>query len=198
MGSNATDSARSIFKVIETGDPVLAADVVGADFHNREAVSSPAACSIPGPAGPLATGAWMRSAFTDLRFPVLDTGVDEESGQVFVRVHMQGRHTGPFVLFRNGKLDKILPPTGHELDYEQIHLLTVRDGKVVEHEAVRDDLTMLGQLGALPPTPAAAARLVAWKLTGRSRRAADAVSALAAQAAATAASTASTGASRAG
>jgi ketosteroid isomerase-like protein len=183
MGSNATDSARSLFKVIETGDPALAAEVVGADFHNREAVNSPDACAVPGPAGVLASSAWMRSAFTDLRFPVLDTAVDDERGQVFVRVRMQGRHTGPFVLFRDGKLDKILPPTGREMDYEQIHLLTVRDGKVVGHQAVRDDLTMLGQLGAFPPSPAVAARLVGWKLTGRDRRAAAAVSAQAAEAA---------------
>jgi hypothetical protein len=59
----------------------------------------------------------------------------------------------------------------------------VRDGKVTGHEAVRDDLTMLGQLGAFPPTPAAASRLAAWKLTGRDLRAAAAVSARAAQAA---------------
>jgi predicted ester cyclase len=183
MGTNATDSARSIFKVIETGDPALAAEVVGANFRNREVLFAPVACAIPGPAGLLATSAWMRSAFTDLRFPVLDTGVDDERGQVFVRVHMQGRHTGPFVLFRDGKLDKILPPTGRMLDYEQIHVLTVRDGKVVRHEAVRDDMTMLGQLGAFPPTPAMAARLAAWKLTGRDRRAAAAVSARATEAA---------------
>jgi len=183
MGSTATDSARSLLTVIETGDPVLAAEVVGADFRNREAFNSPAACAIPGPAGMLASSAWMRSAFAGLRFPVLDTGVDDEAGHVFVRVRMQGRHTGPFVLFRDGKLDKILPPTGRDLDYEQIHLLTVRDGKVVRHEAVRDDLTMLGQLGAFPPTPAGVARLAGWKLTGRDRRAAAAVSALAAEAA---------------
>jgi ketosteroid isomerase-like protein len=72
---------------------------------------------------------------------------------VFVRVRMQGRHTGPWVIFHNEKLDKIIPPTGRELDYEQIHVLTVRDGKVVGHEAVRDDLTMLGQLGAFPSAP---------------------------------------------
>jgi ketosteroid isomerase-like protein len=183
MAGNAIDSAYSLFKVIETGDPALAAEVVGADFRNREAFNSPVACAIPGPAGVLASSAWMRSAFTDLRFPVLDTGVDDERGQVFVRVRMQGRHTGPFVLFRDGKLDKILPPTGREIDYEQIHVLTVRAGKVVKHEAIRDDLTMLGQLGALPPTPAMAARLAAWKLTGRSQRAAAAVSVSAAEAA---------------
>ena len=184
MAGNAIDSAHSLFKVIETGDPALAAEVVGADFRNREASNSPVACAIPGPAGVLASGAWMRSAFTDLRFPVLDSGIDDESGRVYVRIHMQGRHTGPFVLFRGGKLDKILPPTGNQLDYEQIHVFTVRDGKVVRHEAVRDDLTMLAQLAALPPTPASAARLAAWKLSGRSQRAAAEVSALAAEAAA--------------
>ncbi|MFJ4923497.1 hypothetical protein [Streptomyces sp. NPDC088725] len=63
---------------------------------------------------------------------------------------------------------------------------TVRDGKVVGHEAVRDDMTMLGQLGVFPPTPAPAARLAGWKLAGHSRRAADAVSARAAEAAKTA------------
>ena len=62
-------------------------------------------------------------------------------------------------------------------------MLTVRDGKVVRHEAVRDDMTMLGQLGAFPPTPAMAARVGAWKLTGRDRHAAAAVSALSARAA---------------
>lgn len=183
MGSNPADSARSLFKVLEAGDPALAAEVVGTDFHNREAFNSPAACAIPGPAGVLASSAWMRSAFTGLRFPVLDTAVDDERGQVFVRIRMQGRHTGPFVLFRDGKLDKIMPPTGRELDYEQIHVLTVRDGKVVGHEAVRDDMTMLGQLGVFPPTPAVASRLAAWKLTGRDRRAAAAISARAAEAA---------------
>ena len=186
MADNATDSARSLFKVLETGDPALAAEVVGAGFHNREAANSPAACAIPGPAGVLASSAWMRSAFTDLRFPVQDTGVDDERGQVFVRLRMQGRHTGPFVLFRDEKLDKIVPPTGREIDYEQIHVLTVRDGKVVGHEALRDDMTMLDQLGVFPPTPAMIARLAAWKLTGRDRRAAAAVTALCARAAETA------------
>jgi predicted ester cyclase len=180
-------SAHSLFKVLETGDPALAGEVVGADFRNRESFNSPVACAIPGPAGVLASSAWMRSAFTDLRFPVFDTGVDDERGQVFVRVHMRGRHNGPFVLFRDEKLDKIVPPTGREIDYEQIHVLTVRDGKVVRHEAVRDDMTMLGQLGVFPPTPAMAARLAAWKLTGRDRRAAAAVSERSAEAAAGAA-----------
>jgi predicted ester cyclase len=165
----AKDVALGLFQVLESGDPALAAEVVHDDFTNREAAVSPAACSIPGPAGVLASGAWMRSAFTDLRFPVTDLA--HEGDQVWLRLRMQGRHTGPFVRYREGVLDQAVPPTGAEIDFEQIHVLRLRDGKVVRHEAVRDDIAMLGQLGVFPPGPGAL-RILAWKLTGRSARAA--------------------------
>ncbi|MFD3583625.1 ester cyclase [Streptomyces sp. NPDC058683] len=175
--------AHGLFRILETGDPSLAADVVGADNHNREAAVAPPACAIPGPAGALASGAWLRSAFSDLRFPVL--GVAHNDDQVWIRLRMQGRHTGPFVRFRDGKLDQAVPPTGREIDVEQIHLLDVRDGKVVRHEAVRDDITMLGQLGVFPPAPATALRMLAWRVSGRAARAAAEVAKLAADAAGT-------------
>ncbi|MEU0035328.1 ester cyclase [Streptomyces sp. NPDC006333] len=182
MGMDTTGLAHGLFRILETGDPALAAEVVGEDFHNREAAVAPAACSIPGPAGVLASSAWMRSAFSDLRFPVLGTAGNDE--QVWVRLRMRGRHTGPFVRFRDGALDQAIPPTGREIDFEQIHVLDLRDGKVVGHEAVRDDITMLGQLGVFPPAPATALRMVAWKVTGRAARAAADVTARAAEAAA--------------
>ena len=175
------DRAVSLFKLLESGDAQLAADVVGARFQNREAFNSPAACAIPGPAGVAASGAWMRFAFTDLRFAILGTAVNDQ--QVWVRVRMQGRHTGPFILFRDGRVDKAIPPTGRDIDFEQIHVLDVQDGKVIRHEAVRDDMTMLGQLGVFPPTPAVAARMASWRIFGRAKKAAAAVSALAAEAA---------------
>ncbi|MEV5783559.1 ester cyclase [Streptomyces sp. NPDC052287] len=182
MGMDTTGLAHGLFRILETGDPALAAEVVGEDFHNREAAVSPPACSIPGPAGVLASSAWMRSAFSDLRFPVLGIAGNDE--QVWVRLRMQGRHTGPFVRFRDGALDQAIPPTGREIDFEQIHVLDLRDGRVVGHEAVRDDITMLGQLGVFPPAPATALRMVAWKVTGRAARAAADITARAAEAAA--------------
>ncbi|MFD5078564.1 ester cyclase [Streptomyces sp. NPDC058371] len=182
MGIDATDLAHGLFRVLETGDPSLAADTVGEDFHNREASVSPPACAIPGPAGVLASAAWMRSAFSDLRFPIL--GIARNDDQVWVRLRMQGRHTGPFVRFRDGALDQAVPPTHREIDFEQTHVLDVRDGKVVKHEAVRDDITMLGQLGVFPPAPATALRMLAWRVSGRAARAAARVSAQAAEAAA--------------
>ncbi|MET9038232.1 ester cyclase [Streptomyces mirabilis] len=181
MGMEATDLAHGLFRVLETGDPALAAEVVHEDFHNREAAVSPTACALPGPAGVLASGAWMRFAFSGLTFPVL--GIARNDEQVWVRLRMQGRHTGPFVRFRDGALDQAIPPTGRDIDFEQIHVLELRDGQVIGHEAVRDDMTMLGQLGVFPPAPATALRMVAWRVTGRATRAATDVTAKAVEAA---------------
>ena len=142
---------------------------------------APPACAIPGPAGTLASGAWMRSAFSDLRFPIL--GFAEGDGQVWVRLRMQGRQTGPFVRFRNGKLDQAIPPTGRDIDFEQVHMVQISNGRVAGHEAVRDDMTLLAQLGVFPPAPSTVLRLVEWRVSGRAARAAAEVAALASAAA---------------
>ncbi|MET8030390.1 ester cyclase [Streptomyces avermitilis] len=183
MGMNATELAVGLFRVLETGDPVLAAEVVHEEFHNREAAVAPPACRIAGPAGVLASSVWMRSAFDGLKLPFLETIHNDD--QVWVRLRMQGRHTGAFVLFKDGAVDQVVPPTGREIDFEQIHVLDLRDGKVIRHEAVRDDITMLGQLGVFPPTPAAGMRMITWRATGRAARAAAEVMTQTAQAAAT-------------
>jgi predicted ester cyclase len=179
---DSTELGSGLFRTLETGDPDLAIEVVHPENHNREAAISPAAARIPGPAGTLASGAWMRSAFSDLRFPIL--GVTEGDGQVWVRLRMQGRHTGAFVRFKDGKVDQAIPPSGRQIDVEQIHVLYVRNGQVVGHEAVRDDVAMLGQLGIFPPSPAVLARMLAWRVSGRAARAAAAVTERAAEAAA--------------
>ncbi|MER7867760.1 ester cyclase [Streptomyces cellulosae] len=87
----------------------------------------------------------------------------EDGDRVWVRLRMRGRHTGPFVRYREVRLDQAVPPTGREIDCEQIHVLALREGRVVGHEAVRDDVTMLRQLGVFPPSPAVAPRMAAWK-----------------------------------
>ncbi|WP_426362036.1 ester cyclase [Streptomyces sp. E-08] len=183
MGMSAEDVARGLFTVLATGDAALAAEVVHEEFTNREAVVSPAACSLPGPAGVLASGAWLRSAFTDLSFPVTD--VVHDGDQVWIRLHMRGRHTGPFVRYRDGVLSEAIPPTGADIDSEQVHVLHLRDGRIVRHEAIRDDLTLLGQLGVFPPGPTVP--LIAdWHASGRAVRAAVMVAEAAERAAATA------------
>jgi hypothetical protein len=54
-------------------------------------------------------------------------------------------HTGPFMG---------LAPTNRPFAYRQVHLIRFQDGKGVEHWAVRDDLSFLRQVGALPSQPA--------------------------------------------
>jgi predicted ester cyclase len=178
---NRHELATSLFRVLETGDPELAGQVVAADNDNREAVVAPAACRLPGPSGALASSAWMRSAFEDLRFPI--QGIAEGEKEIWVRLRMQGRHTGPFVRFTDGKLDQVVPPTGKKIDFEQIHVLTIHEGRITRHEAVRDDITLLGQLTVFPPNPATLARMAFWRLSGKAARAAAAVSSLADEAA---------------
>jgi predicted ester cyclase len=187
MGHTPADLAHSLFRVLQTGDAALAAEIVAPGFSNREAEVAPPACSVPGPAGVLASSAWMRSAFSDLRFPIL--GIAQGENEVWVRLRMQGRQTGPFVRFKDGRLDQAIPPTGQEIDFEQIHVLSLENGQVARHKAVRDDIAMLGQLGIFPPNPAVAMRLVGFKLTGKAGRAAQQVAAAAAAAAADAKST---------
>ena len=170
--------ATGLFDVLATGDAELARRIVAPDNVNREAVNSPNACRLPGPAGTLASGAWMRYAFEGLRFPVL--GVAEAPNQVWVRLRMQGKHVRPFVKFNEaGSVDQVVPPTGQEIDFEQVHILDLRSGQVVRHEALRDDITMLGQLGVFPPSPAFLPKMLLWKLSGKASRAANEVSMLA-------------------
>lgn len=184
--TDLTRLAHDLFHVLERTDPELAARTVHPAFSNREAGNSPAPASLPGPRGVLASSAWMRAAFADLHFRFLETvtGTGQDGGdQVWLRLRMQGRHTGPFVQFAGGEPQQVLPPTGGSLDTEQIHVLQVRDGMVLRHEAVRDDVAMLGQLGAFPPSPQGMARMLVWRLSGRAARAARTVDAASAAAA---------------
>ena len=177
----AKDLAHGLFRVLETGDVELARRIVGPDNHNREANVAPPACSAAGPAGTVASSTWLRSAFSGLILPISD--IAEGPDEVWVRLRIQGRHDGPFVRYHNGKVHTVLPPTGRQIDVEQIHVLKIRNGQVTDHQSVRDDVTMLEQLGAFPPGPAFMARMVQWRVTGRAARAAEHVATAAAAAA---------------
>lgn len=58
-----------------------------------------------------------------------------------VRITHSGTHKGVF---------RGIPPTGRRFEQAQMHFLRFEGGKAAEHWAVRDDLGMLQQLGALP------------------------------------------------
>ena len=152
-----------------TGSAELARRCISPDHVNHMTAEEPPACAEPGVPGFLATSAWLRSAFTDLRFDLL--ALVTEGDTTVAHVRMTGRQTGPFVVFPPGSDPVAFPPTGRELSVQQCHLFTVRDGLHVGHVAVRDDLGMMTQLGHLPPSPRAGLRMARWHLSGGARRA---------------------------
>ena len=43
-----------------------------------------------------------------------------------------------------------LPPSNREYTAPEMHLFTIRDGRIAEHRAVVDFMSIMKQLGALP------------------------------------------------
>jgi hypothetical protein len=58
-----------------------------------------------------------------------------------VRVVMNGRHTGEF---------QGIPATNRTVSVQQVHIFRFAEGKIVEHRAIRDDMGLARQLGAVP------------------------------------------------
>jgi len=74
---------------------------------------------------------------------------------VVLHTAMCGRHVNTFVSYdETGRPAQAFPATGKSFAVTQTHWLRLRDGKVFEHWANRDDLAQAAQLGWLPPTPA--------------------------------------------
>jgi ketosteroid isomerase-like protein len=158
-------------RAMETGDADLARRCIHPAAVNHMATDEPPACAEPGPAGILATSAWLRSAFSDLEFEVIESASDAE--RTIAHVWMRGRQTGPFVVFPAESRPVAFPPTGRTFAVRQCHVFRFRDGMHGEHVAVRDDLGMMTQLGHLPPGPAVAVRMARSAISGRARTAVE-------------------------
>jgi predicted ester cyclase len=139
-----------------------------AEFVNHEANDEPPACRGRGPAAAHATALWLRAAFADLRWEVLE--VIAERDLVAVHVTMSGRHTGDFVTYgEEGGVAEAFPPTGESFAVTQTHWMRVADGKVIEHWANRDDLAIARQCGWVPPTARYLVRMAVAKARARRR-----------------------------
>jgi ketosteroid isomerase-like protein len=156
------------FTALETGDAALAARCLHPEYVNREAADEPAACARPGVPGFMATSAWLRTAFSGLRFEIIE--IAAEGDRVIAHIWMRGTQAGPFTVFPHGG-PVAFAPTGRDFAVRHCHVFRFRDGLIAEHIAVRDDLGMMTQLGHLPPGPAAMARMARFQLTGQARRA---------------------------
>lgn len=101
----------------------------------------------PGFEGVKMTMLWLGRVFSDQRWEIHQVIGERDTVVVYCTHH--GRHTGELMG---------IAPTNREVAYDYVHILRFREGMAVEHWAVRDDMTLMRQLGVLPerPTPAAA------------------------------------------
>ena len=120
-------------EVFNQGNYDAADQLVAEDFFNHEAPDS------PGPEGFKATARWLRAAFPDYHAEMQEFVAD---GDLMVaRLVVSGTHAGDYMG---------IAPTGRSFSVQHMHMYRVRDGRLVEHWACRDDLGQLSQLGLLP------------------------------------------------
>lgn len=94
---------------------------------------------VRGPAGVAQLHDVLLPAFPDMKLPLEDFVAEGE--KVLVRLRVQATHTGQF---------GDMAPTGKKIDIGVLDLFQIRDGVLIEHWALLDNLGMLKQLGALP------------------------------------------------
>lgn len=135
-------AARQVIDAFNTGDLSNVSEFISPQYFNRESQVDPVRGQLRGPSEFIDTVENLRTAFPDLRHH--DEAIISQDGMVVSILNVTGTHTGNFF---------ILPPTGNEISYEAVHLYRVgEDGKIVEHKAIRDDLTFLAQLGVIEPS----------------------------------------------
>jgi predicted ester cyclase len=94
---------------------------------------------VRGPEGVAALHDALLPAFPDMELPLQDFVAEGE--KVLVRLTIHATHTGPL-----GDLEA----TGKRIEVSVLDLFQIRDGVLIEHWALLDNLGMLRQLGVLP------------------------------------------------
>jgi predicted ester cyclase len=130
---------RSLEESFANGDAEAFRAALHPDCVNHEAPEG----ADRGVDGMVRTMLWLKGAFSDRRYEIHQVIGEGDTVAVFCTFH--GRHTGEFMG---------LAPTNRPFAFRQVHIVRFQDGKGIEHWAVRDDLALLRQLGALPDQPA--------------------------------------------
>jgi len=110
--------------------------VIAPDFINHEV---PPGMNNRGPESARAVVMMLRTAFPDLHITIEE--LVAEGDTVVGRVTRSGTHKGFYVRIAS---------TGRAMRHAHAHFVRFKDGKGVEHRAVRDDLALMQQLGAIP------------------------------------------------
>ena len=127
---------RYFEEVWNQGRVDLLDELLSPDYVNH----TPSTANPPrGPEGLKPIVAAIRKGFPDLHFSIEDIIVTED--RAVARTIMTGTHRGD--LFG-------LAPTGRRMAVNQINIEHIRDGRIVEHWRVTDELTQMRQLGLFP------------------------------------------------
>jgi steroid delta-isomerase-like uncharacterized protein len=122
-------------------DRIAAGDIAGAAaLMAEDCVNHAAVPEAQGRAGFVAVLTKLREAFPDLTYTLEDTIV--EGDRAVLRVTFAGTQRGPLAFSRWP-----LPATGKAVTMEQIHIVRVTNGKIVEHWLGQDSFAMIRQLG---------------------------------------------------
>jgi nogalonic acid methyl ester cyclase/aklanonic acid methyl ester cyclase len=146
QGAEATEEsnikvARQVIEAFNTGDVGNVSQFISPQYFNHESQVDPVRGQLRGPEEFIDTIKNNRIAFPDLRHE--EQAIITQGDMVVSIINVTGTNTGNFF---------ILPPTGNKISYEAVHIYRIgEDGKIVEHKAIRDDLTFLAQLGVVGP-----------------------------------------------
>ena len=107
-------------------------------------------CAIVTPNGTLdnaaheAMGRAFRAAFPDSHMEVVR--VVESDGEAYIGGFFKGTHTGDLV-----GAGGAIPASGNAMSLPFADYFRVADGKIVAQESIFDQMTLMAQIGALPP-----------------------------------------------
>ena len=135
---------RRVFEAFNTGDTSKVREFISDDYINRESQRAKDSyrSKLKRPEEFIDTIKNLRSAFPDLHYEEHDI-ISQGNKVVFVG-NVTGTHKGNFFF---------IPPTENKISYDAVHIHTIgKDGKIVEHKAIRDDLKFMMQLGVVKPT----------------------------------------------
>jgi predicted ester cyclase len=139
---NNINTVRRVAEAFNTGNLSNVSEYISPRYFNHESQVDPVRGQLRGPAEFIDTVENLRIAFPDLRHQEQD--IIAQNDTVISVLNVTGTNTGNFF---------ILPPTGNKISYEAVHIYRIgEDGKIVEHKAIRDDLTFLAQLGVVKPS----------------------------------------------
>jgi predicted ester cyclase len=134
----AERAASAVFDAINARDPDRVRDLVTPDFVDHGA---PPGLVPPGPDGYVAILRFLVDVL-QLRYEVHDVVADGD--QVAIRATAHGVHNTDHLG---------VPATGRPYAMPAMHLFRAEGDRLAEHWGVRDELTVLQQVGAIPTAP---------------------------------------------